>query len=803
MLLSYNWLKQYLDLEESPQQVADILTRSGLEVETVESKSLKDKLDDKILVGHVLECYKHPEADKLSVCKVDTGAPEALQIICGAPNVAKGQKVVVATVGSVLTNDKGESLKIKKAKLRGIHSMGMICAEDELGLGTDHDGIMVLDNDAPVGVPFKTFFKDDADTLIEIAIIPNRGDAISHIGAARDIAAVLGKKLKYPTVDGFKPDELTDHIKISAQDKVLCPRYSAVILRDIIVKESPEWLQTALKSIGLKPVNNIVDACNYLMFENGQPLHAFDYDKLEGGEIVVKTLDAGTKFKCLDEQEVALNGNEIMICDAKKGIAMGGVMGGYNSMVVPETRNILIESAYFNQTAIRKASKHHLLLTDAAYRFERGTDPNFTAFAAKRAAMLIKEVAGGKITSDVLDYYPEQINPLVIKLEFDFVRKVLGNNIENDTIKATLEALEYIIKEETEHFLQVEVPTYRTDVLRPIDLVEEVLRIYSYDQITFGDQLNAVLPHESKLLEVNLKEAISNFLTSNGFYEILTPSFIHSKFMDQMEKEDRLVKTINAVNANLNTLRHTFMFSALESISFNLKRKQEQVFMYEFGKVYNQYPGKYLEAECLGLWLTGKQILSNWFQQDAKADFYYLKAYVYKIIQLLKPDAVIKQKEAQIDGYEYALNIKAGKLNVATLGKIDESKCNTYDIDHEVFYAELNVQNLIALNTGKAHNYKEPSKYPGTSRDLALELDKNVSYEAIKQNIRNLNFPVLKDILIFDKYEGEHLADGKKSYAIRFVFQDEDKTLQDVYIEQLMSKIISSLEKQFNARLRQ
>lgn len=803
MLVSYKWLMNYIDGEIPLDEVVEILTNTGLEVEGVENNNKFENIHEGVVIGFVKSIEKHPEADKLTICQVDVGGENDLQIICGAPNVDAGQKVAVATIGSQLDFTDGKSLKIKSAKLKGTLSEGMICAEDELGLGQNHEGIMVLDVNLPIGIPFKEAFGGEGDQIIEIAITPNRGDAISFIGIARDIAAVTGKKMLVPSTDSFSigSNKIKVDVEIAIPD--LCPRYSCVVVDGLKVKESPDWLKSKLKSIGHKPVNNIVDACNYLMYENGQPLHAFDLDKIASNKIIVNNLAKDYKFKALDGSEIELFGNEIMICDTEKGVAMGGIMGGFNSMVTESTTTILIESAYFNPTSIRKSSKKHLLLTDAAYRFERGTDPNFTVEALKRAALLIQEVAGGEISSEIVDVYPNPISLKEIELNFDYVRKICGNYFTNEQIVNVLESLEYHIPNITENTCHVIVPSYRPDVERPIDLVEEFLRIYSYNKITFDNKVNSSLPNEEKSLKIKLLNGISSYLTSNSFYEILTPSFTNSKYLNQTESNILPVKTLNAVNSNLDTLRTEFTLAGLETIAFNHNRNNFNTKIFEFGKTYFRVNDRYVENEKLGIWISGFQNEENWYQPSKKVDFYYLKSIIFNVLKLGGFDhSNLKQIKIEEDNFSYGVELRLKKTKIAKIGLLSNDLMKKFDIKSEVFYAEIDLEKVMNQLSLVNVKYTSPSKFPGSSRDLAFVVDKNVTFEEVKQKIKNLNFNILKDISIFDKYEGEKISPDKKSYAIRLKFQDENKTLEDIYLDKMMEKIISLLENEFNAIIR-
>ncbi|MBL6962303.1 MAG: phenylalanine--tRNA ligase subunit beta [Bacteroidetes bacterium] len=803
MRISFNWLKTYIDSELSVDEMAEILTNTGLEVESIETNVQKDKLSDSILVGLVKSCEKHPQADQLTICKVDVGKNNDLQIICGASNVAEGQKVAVATVGTLLHPDSGKSFKIKKAKLRGEQSEGMICSSAELGLGNDSEGILVLDENISKGTAFKDSFDDKGDAIIEIAITPNRGDAISYIGIARDISAVTGSNINRPPVDGFKVDNNTVKINLSIAEEDLCPRYSAVAISDLQVTDSPDWLQNRLKSVGLKPVNNIVDACNYLMFENGQPLHAFDLEKIDGKRIVVKTRAKGEKFKTLDESEVKLSGEEVMICDAENAVAMGGVMGGFSSMVTGDTTSILIESACFNPTSIRKTARHHAFFTDAAYRFERGTDPNFTVHAVKRAAMMIQEIAGGKISSDVFDSYPKPIEAISINLSVDYVNKILGNRINVKRIVQILKNLEYSILDETEKMIHVEVPTYRADVTRPIDLVEEILRIYSYNKIEFGPLVTTPLP-ESKVDERSVyQNGLLDYLTSSGFHELITPSFVSSAIIENDLSGKKAIKALNAVNTNLDTLRNNFLFSGLDAMAYNYKRNHYNLKLFEWGRIYfHQKNGKYAEEEKLAIWLSGNISDDSWTDPNKKTNIYFLKSIVHNLILLSGVSAKMKEESIEDSSFHYLISLQLNGKELASFGLINTDIVKNYDIKDAVYYAELNAEYLYKQYRKKKIQYQAPSRFPFILRDLSILIGKEVKYADLKSSIEGLNIEFVKEINLVDVYQGNKLEKDKKSYTIRMKFQDDENTLKDKQVDSYISTIINVLEIQHKAIIR-
>jgi phenylalanyl-tRNA synthetase beta chain len=797
MLISYKWLKDYIDFDLSVEEVAEILTNTGLEVDEISKYRNIKELADSIVVGHVLETKKHPDADRLTICKVDVGGAEPHQIICGAPNVASGQKVAVAKVGTSLKTFSGDEIKIKKAKIRGVESFGMICAEDELGLSEDHDGIMVLNKDLTPGKKFIETLDLYEDEIIDIAITPNRGDAISHIGVARDLAAYLQKELKYPDVSGFKAEE-SKNVPVTIEIPELCPRYSALVIDGLEVKESPKWLQNRLRALGLNPVNNLVDVTNYVMMETGQPLHAFDLNELKGPEIIVKNLPKGTKFKTLDESEIELDGSEIMICDAKGGVAMGGVMGGYNSMVSESTTSILLESAHFNPSSIRKTARTHGFATDSSYRFERTTDPNATVEVMKRAALLMLETAGGKIVSDVIDVYPKPVINKEIFLSFDFVNKIVGNKILPETLRNVLSGLEYHILEENNEGFKIEVPTYRADVLRPIDLIEEFLRIYSYNKISFSEQVTASLPKLFIEQKHHLKNRISDALSGNGFYELFTQSFTPAKYVEEGKS---YVKTLNAVNKNLDTLKIDFLTSGLEVISYNFNRNVKNIKCYDFGKVYfRNSDGSYGETEKFGLWVTGLDHEQHWFRKSQQQDIYVIKAYVENVLRLAN---IRDYKMQKFDDERFAYGIKylIEKEEIVKMGFVNPEILEKFDIKQDVYYAEIEFSKIIK-KTERFLDSQQPSKFPGTTRDLSIIIDQQITFEEIKENILTLNNKLLKDIKLIDVFEGGSLNEGQKSYALRMSFQDSEKTLKDKQVDGFVNKVIKNLESNLNLTVR-
>ena len=697
MLISYNWLKDYVDCSLDAAGVADLITNTGLEVEGLDYGVDTLLIPEGVVVGFVKEVAKHPDADRLTVCKVDIASGIDIQVVCGAPNVAAGQKIAFAPVGTTLRNAKGESITLENIKIRGVESAGMICAEDELGIGDDHSGIMVLSEDAETGKPLEVYFKNNADAVMEVAITPNRGDAVSHIGVARDMAAVLRSKIKMPDVSGFIVDGEIIPFRVDIDIPELCPRYCAVVMTNVKVQPSPEWMQERLKAVGLKPQNNIVDITNYVMMECGQPLHAFDLREVEGNRIVVRHEAKVNRFKTLDGKEVVLSGNEIMICDAHKPIAIAGVMGGENSMVSEDTVNVLIESACFKPVSIRKTAKLHGYNTDASYRFERAVDPSITAWAAKRAALMMKEYAEAQISSELIDAYPLVVAKQSVELDLAFLNQFVGKVIGREELLYILHSLEYEIVEKNESLLQLSVPTYKTDVTRPVDVIEDILRIYSYNKVESPKVFTAPLPADESRNAISLADKIAAYLTANGFFEALTPSFLSSAMLDKypVNQDITPVKTLNAVNVKLDMLRHNFLFSGLEVLSYNYKRNQYNLKFFEFGKIYEQKKEEgYLEHDLLALWVTGNIEDSSWFSEDKKADFFFLKAMLYPLLKIAGLKGKISESVLTEALCEFALEIKCDDKSIAKIAKVEKQLCHEYDIKSDVYYAVLDM-NMI------------------------------------------------------------------------------------------------------------
>ncbi len=815
MKISYNWLKDYLSEIPSPEETSKILTNTGLEVEGLEKvEAVKGGLEG-VVVAEVLSCDKHPDADKLSVTTVNLGKGEPVQIVCGAPNVAAGQKVMVAKTGTTLHMGDKE-LSLKKVKIRGQVSEGMICAEDELGLGTGHDGIMVLDPNAIPGTPAKEFLNLKDDYVFEIGLTPNRIDGASHIGTARDIHAFqsLSKKseLIKPPVDSFKPDDNSLPVKVVIENEEACIRYSGVSLSGVKVTESPDWLKERLKVIGLNPVNNIVDITNFVMFETGQPLHAFDADKIEGRKVIIKTLPEGTLFTTLDEEERKLGKDDLMICDENGGMCIAGVYGGIDSGVSANTQNVFLESANFNPVYVRKTARKHLLNTDSSFRFERGADPEGTLYALKRAALLIREIAGGKISSGIQDEYPNPVHPVEINLEFDYLYRLCGKKISRDIVRKILTNLDFLVERETESALILKVPTYRVDVTRPADVVEEILRIYGYNQIETSSKVNATISYVEKPDREKLSHGVAELLSSVGFHEIMCNSLAPSRWYEKEDQPDPdLVRILNPLSQDLNCMRKDLLKGGLEAVRYNQNHRNPDVSFFEFGNIYRKAkPGEetplegYYEEKNLSLLLSGFMGKENWISKPEIADFYDIKTYtelVLKKLSLLDPvDPVIEN--IHHPDLEMAMVYRIKNENVACIGKVKSEICRYFEIENPVFYSSLNWDTALKLVSGVSLQYTPFSPFPEVKRDLSMVLDTGVTFNQIREIALAADRNLVREVNIFDVYEGERIEKGKKSYAVSFLLQDEKKTLNDKQIDKVMNKIIQSLESELGARIR-
>lgn len=807
MRISYNWLKQFIKLDWKSEETAALLTDLGLEVEGVDKfESLKGGLEG-VVVGHVLTCVQHPNADRLRITTVDLGDGTPVQIVCGAPNVAAGQKVPVATIGTTLYDKEGTAFQIKKGKIRGEDSHGMICAEDELGIGQGHDGIMILDEDLKPGTPASKIFNIETDEVFEIGLTPNRADAMSHWGVARDLRAGLTQKnvhaeLITPSVSNFRVDKRTLKIDVKAEDSKLVPRYCGVTISGITVKPSPAWLQNKLKAIGLAPKNNIVDVTNYVLHELGQPLHAFDAGKIKGNKVIIKTVAAGTKFTTLDEVERTLHEEDLMICDESGPMCIAGVFGGKSSAVTDSTSTIFLESAYFNPVSVRKTAKRHSLSTDASFRFERGIDPTITEYALKRAALLIQETAGGEITSDIVDIYPKKIEDHSVFLNFNKVTRTIGQELPKETIKKILVSLDIKISTMSEMGLGLVIPAYRVDVTREIDVIEEILRVYGYNNISFTQKLNASISNASRTEDYKLQNIIAGQLTALGFNEMMANSLTSPDYVKLSEslKEEFNVLMLNPLSNDLAAMRQSLLFSALEAVSFNINRRRADLKLFEFGKTYHKLPSGYDENKHLTLTMTGNRSAETWVHPQSPSGFFMFKGFVNLVLTRLGITKVQVRPVAN-DVFSEGIAFVLGNDVMAEMGSVKKGILKNFDIKQEVFFADFNWDAIIRLVSVKI-KFTEISKFPEVRRDLALLLDNEVSFNDVYTIARHTEKNLLKDISLFDVYEGNNLPEGKKSYAVSFTLQDSNKTLTDEQIDKIMGKIRQNLEAQAGAQLR-
>ncbi|WP_417867614.1 phenylalanine--tRNA ligase subunit beta [Xanthomarina gelatinilytica] len=808
MKISYNWLKQFIKTTWTPEQISELLTDLGLEVEGVVAfQSVKGGLEG-IVVGEVLTCVQHPNADRLKLTTVNIGTGAPLQIVCGAPNVAVGQKVPVATIGTTLYTEEGEAWTIKKGKIRGEESHGMICAEDELGLGKSHEGIMVLDAQLQPGTLVAELFEVENDQVFEIGLTPNRADAMSHFGTARDLKAGLLQKnvnleLITPSVSAFHVDSRTLRIDVDVKNKELAPRYCGLTISGVKVEASPNWLQNRLKAIGLTPKNNIVDITNYVLHELGQPLHAFDAAKITGNKIEVKTLAQGTKFTTLDGLERELHQEDLMICNTEGPMCFAGVLGGIHSGVTETTTNIFLESAYFNPVSIRKTAKRHNINTDASFRFERGIDPNITEYALKRAALLIQEIAGGEITSDIVDFYPNKIEDFQVRLTFENAKKLIGEDIPKDIIKSILMSLDIKINNVTETGLGLTVPAYRNDVQREADIIEEILRVYGYNNIKTTEKLNASISNTSRFEDYKLQNIIGNQLASQGFFETLTNSLTSPDYsnLSQQLDEAHHVAMLNPLSHDLSVLRQSVLFSGLENVSHNINRKRDDLKLFEFGKTYHNYNNKKVELKHLSLFVTGNKQNERWNVASQTSDFFYLKGIVTSVLERLGLTA-IKTSPFKNDVFSEGIIFSIGKKQVVEFGLVKKSILKHFGISQDVLFADFNWDEVIDLAKHKTIVFKNIPKYPEVKRDFALLLDESVSFEDIDRIANNTEKNLLKNVNLFDVYQGNNLPEGKKSYAVSFTFQDEHKTLTDKQIDKIMNKLQDNFAKEVGAELR-
>ena len=830
MNISFDWLKEYVDIEDmTPQELDDLLTFSGLEVDSKEKvETIKGGLEH-VVIAQVLTCEPHPDSDHLHLTTVDVGGERPLNIVCGAPNVAAGQKVVCAQIGTKIYTSDTEYYEIKKGKLRGAVSEGMLCAADELQLGTDHAGIMVLPDDAPVGMPAKEYFHVQDDWLFEVAITANRMDAISHIGVARDVVAVRntreGKQLKiqWPEAPEFPvtPD-CPEAIKVTVEDANLCPRYTGITLRNVKVGESPEWLQNRLRTVGLRPINNVVDVTNFVMMEVGQPLHAFDADQITGGHVIVKTLPQGTKFVTLDGVERTLDARDLMICNEEEGMCIAGVFGGLKSGTTVETKNVFLESAFFNPVSIRKTSQRHTLKTDASYRYERTCDPNITVWALRRAVKLIQELAGGEICGQMVDLYPKPIERPTVEVNFRRMFDLVGQDIPLEAVRTALTSLDIEIVREDAEGMTLKVPTCKADVTRECDIVEEIMRIYGYNNIHIGDTVNSCLSYGKKPDPRKLKNAVSDYLTDNGFSEIMNNSLTKSEYYDENPDfaADRCIPIINPLSKELNVMRQTLLYSGLECIARNINFRILDQKLYEFGRSYvkagdsgnsgdsgEELPvtKRFSETEHVSIFMTGNMTPESWKMKSAETDFFYLKAYVMDILHRMRVNmGRIEMVPTQYKFFAEGLDIiqRDSKKLLGTIGRIGRETLKRMDIKQPVYYADLNWTLLLKQYPTKEVQYQEVAKFPEVRRDLALILRKDVTFAQVEQAAMQCEKKLLKRVSLFDVYEGKGIADGFKSYAVSFILQDRDKTLNDKQIEATMAKIQKTLETQLGAKIR-
>jgi phenylalanyl-tRNA synthetase beta chain len=818
MKISYNWIKDYLSIDLEPARVAEILTGIGLEIEGIDEwVSVKGGLEG-VVIGEVITCRKHPDADKLSVTTVDTGGVVPLQIVCGAPNVAAGQKVPVATIGTVVFKG-AETLEIKKSKIRGELSEGMICAEDEIGLGNSHNGIMVLGNDAKPGTPASEYFKIVKDYVFEIGLTPNRIDSGSHFGVARDLAAYLnlneGMKGKavLPSLSAFKPDDASNKYDVIIENTTDCPRYSGITFSGVKVGESPDWLKNRLRAVGLNPINNVVDITNFVQHEIGQPLHAFDADKIEGKKVIIKNLPDKSRFTTLDGVERSLSSKDLMICNQNEGMCIAGVFGGIKSGVTASTVNIFLESAYFNPVAVRKTSKRHGLKTDASFRFERGADPNITTWALKRAAILIKEIAGGKISSEIVDVYPVPIKNEQVQVNYNNINRLIGKKIDRPVVKKILELTDIIIRSETGDDLTLEIPAYRVDVKKEADVIEEILRIYGYNNIGISNHVNSTLSYPEKPDKERIVNIVSDLLSANGFSEIMCNSLNPSAWYEESSDFDteQLVILANPLSSDLNAMRQSLLYGGLGSISWNINRQNPDLKLYEFGHCYfyhkssQTYPGanNYVEKASLDLFVTGSTVRQNWNSKAIPTDFFSMKSSVEMILSRvgIKPESLSageSEKKYFAESVTYLFNNKA----VAESGRISKNYLQKFDIGQEVYYGHIEWDFLLKLIKTQTISFRELPKYPSVRRDLALLLDRSIKFGQVRDIALRTEKNILHDVSLFDVYESDNLGKNKKSYAVSFMLRDDLKTMTDKNIDKVMNNLIKAFEKELNAQIR-
>lgn len=822
MKISYNWLKQYIDIDLEQEELSILLTNCGLEVEGLEKwQSLYNGLEN-VVVAEVLTCEKMPDSDHLSITTVNAGDGSVYPVVCGAPNVAAGQKVILAKPGAKLLFGEKE-IEIKKTKIRGHESQGMICAEDEIGVGTSHEGIMVLEKNLVPGTPAADFFGYEEDVVFEIGLTPNRTDAMSHIGVARDIIATLKnspdfEKLDYqgelniPGIEGFQPDNHDLEIPVIVEDPLACPRYTGVSITNIKVSESPKWLKNRLIAIGLRPINNIVDITNYVLHETGQPLHAFDAEEITGNKVIVKKLPEKTKFTTLDEIERELSADDLMICNSESGMCIGGVFGGIRSGVTEKTTSIFLESAYFDPVSIRKTSKLHDLQTDASFRFERGVDPEMTLYALKRAALLMKEIAGGMISSDVKDVYPEIIMNAVVDIDLPRIFRLTGKNLGKEKIKSILLSLDFKVLKENENNMTLEIPSNRVDVLREADVAEEIMRIYGYNNIEIPAKINASLSPGVRPDRSKLQTLISTFLSGNGFYEMINNSLSRHDYYteNQAFADNKTVQVLNPLSRDLGMMRRTLLYGALETIMFNINRKNPDLRLFEFGKSYmltgkksNEIPDMFSETNLLALALTGNTQKENWTRETEGFNFFHLKEYTETVLKKLNisPDTMTTDDNIP-EFFEYGISFLWNNTRIITAGRISDRLLRKSEIEQEVYYSEMNWDALLEMTARRKTSYSELPRFPAVRRDIALLLDKSVAYKTVKELAFNTERKLLKEVGLFDVYQGKNIEAGKISYAVSFILQDTEKTLTDKVIEKTMERLRAAFVKELDARIR-
>lgn len=808
MKISYPWLKSYLPLDLPAEKVAEYLTDTGLEVEGLERVEAVPGGLKGVVVGEVMECVTHPNADRLKLCQVKISSDETVQIVCGAPNVVAGQKVPVATVGTELPAEEG-SFKIKKGKIRGEVSMGMICAEDELGLGDDHDGIMVLDPKASVGSDFAEYLGLEAEEVIEIGLTPNRTDAICHYGVARDLKAALLRHgmenldLSLPSVAAFQVHRRDKKVKLSIQNKEACYRYMGLSITGVKVDASPEWLQKRLRAIGLKPINNIVDITNFVLHETGHPLHAFDLAKIHGQEIQVKNLAAGTSFTTLDGTEIKLHAEDLMICDAERPLVLAGVYGGLESGVTEQSTEVFLEAAYFNPVSVRKAAKRHGLNTDSSFRYERGVDPEMTEYALKRAATLILELAGGEVAMEIADEHPVKVEPQVVQVNLDRMNTLIGQELDSDMVKNILASLEIRVLAESGPNLQLEVPAYRHDVTREADVVEEVLRIYGFNSVPYDGPMRISVAQIDEQDDSKEREIVSAQLAGRGFNEMMSNSLTKEAYYHKYGfKAEHSVKMINPLSQDLGVMRQSLVFGGLETISYNQRRQRPDARLFEFGRQYAQYQEKYHEEERLALWISGQEAQETWRQGSKASDFYTLKLEVEALLKRLGVDRWQETALASEGIWQEGLRYKLGKITLVDFGLLDAKLLQDFDLKAPVYFADVYWSNLFNQSKKKQLKMRDLPRFPGVRRDLALLVNREVAYGDLAQAAQKAGGALLREVNLFDVYEGKNLPEGKKSYAMSFTFRHDEKTLNDKAVEQMMNKILSALQKQFEASLR-